>query len=223
MAKILVVDDDVELCSLIEDYLVSQNHSVDVMHDGEGAIESLRMNTYDVIILDWEMPKLTGIEVCKKYRSMKGETPVIMLTGKKMLDDKISGLDAGADDYVTKPFEIAEISARIRALLRRPAAVKSNILTARDLVLDTDRMCVHRAEEELYFVPKELALLEFFMRHPNHVFSSEALINRVWPSDSEASPDTVRTYINKLRKKIDKPGEDSIIRTVHGLGYRFEP
>lgn len=223
MARILVVDDDVELCSLIEDYLVSQNHSVDVAHDGEEATVSLKINAYDVIILDWELPKLTGIDVCKRYRSLKGESPVIMLTGKKLLDDKISGLDAGADDYVTKPFEIAELSARIRALLRRPAAVKSNVLTARELVFDTDKMSVHLAGEELYFVPKELALLEFFMRNPNHVFSSEVLINRVWPSDSEASPDTVRTYINKLRKKLDKPDSESFIRTVHGLGYKFEP
>lgn len=222
MAKILVVDDDTELAGLVQDFLVAENHSVDMVHDGREAADRLKFYQYDVVILDWDLPKLSGIETCKQFRASGGATPVIMLTGKKMVEDKITGLDAGADDYVTKPFEMGELSARIRALLRRPAAATGNILRARDLVLETDKVRLTRNGQEIYLVPKELALLEFLMRHPDYVFSSEALINRVWPSDSEASPDTVRTYINKIRKKLDREGEPSYLRTVHGLGYKLD-
>jgi DNA-binding response OmpR family regulator len=222
MPKVLVVDDNTELAVLIHDFLLAENHAVDMVHDGQEAADRLKYYSYDVVILDWDLPKLSGVEVCKSYRASGGATPVIMLTGKKELEDKITGLDAGADDYLTKPFEMGELSARIRALLRRPAAATGNTLKVRELVLETDKMRLTRGDEEIYLVPKELALLEFLMRHPDHVFSSEALIARVWASDSEASPDTVRTYINKLRKKLDRPGEQSYLRTVHGLGYKLE-
>lgn len=222
MAKVLVVDDDVALANLIQDFLVAENHAVDTVHDGNDAHDRLKYYQYDIVILDWDLPKLSGVDVCKRFRQAGGVVPVVMLTGKKMLEDKIAGLDAGADDYVTKPFELGELAARIRALLRRPAAVTGHTLTVRELVLETDKMRLTRNGQEIYLVPKELALLEFLMRHPDHIFSSEALINRVWSSDSEASPDTVRTYINKLRKKLDRQGEPSYLRTVHGLGYKLE-
>jgi DNA-binding response OmpR family regulator len=138
------------------------------------------------------------------------------------VESRIEGLDAGADDYLGKPFELSELSARLRALLRRPAQYGGKILTVRSIVLETDTYRVTVDGKEVTLLPKEFALLEFLMRHPNQVFSSEALIDRVWPSDSEASPDTVRTYVNRLRKKLDVEGQSSAIRTIHGIGYKLD-
>jgi two-component system OmpR family response regulator len=173
--------------------------------------------------MDWNLPHMEGIDICKAFRLNGGTTPIIMLTGKREIDDKEAGLDAGADDYLTKPFHMKELGARIRALLRRPAAVVSQDLKARDISLDpvTHRVC--KGEKELDILPKEFALLEFLMRHPKQVFSAEALIERVWPTDSEASSGSIRTYVNRLRSKIDSEGQNSLITTVHGIGYRLDP
>jgi len=144
-----------------------------------------------------------------------------MLTAKTATGEKISGLDAGADDYLTKPFDVGEVSARVRALLRRPAALTGNVLKLGQIVLERDTHRVTKTGEEIQLLPKEFALLEFFMRHPSQVFSAEALLDRVWASDSEASPETIRTYIKRLRQKIDNKETPSLIQTVHGVGYKF--
>ena len=222
MAKILVVEDDRELAGVIEDWLKADNHSVDVAHDGRDASYRMRQYQYDLAILDWELPEMSGVEVCKKYRAGSGTMPVIMLTGRKATEDKISGLDAGADDYLTKPFELGELSARVRALLRRPSQFTGGTLKVRNLTLESETFRVTIDDKEVYLLPKEFALLEFLMRHPGQVFSSEALIERVWPSDSEASPDTVRTHLTRLRKKLDQEGQPPLFRTVHGMGYKLD-
>lgn len=222
MAKILLVEDDPEVCEVVTDWLVDEHYTVDVVNNGAEAIERLRFDKYDVLIFDWQLPDLTGIEICKKFRSKGGNTPVLMLTGKSEITDKETGLDAGADDYLTKPFHPRELSARVRALLRRSGDLKQNVLSCGDLELDPQGFKVTKGGKEVALLPKEFALLEFFLRHPNQVFSPEALLDRVWSAESEASPDTIRVHITKLRGKIDTEGQPSNIKTIHRQGYKWE-
>ena len=222
MAKILIVEDDTELAEKVREWLVHDRYVVDVVHRGNEATDYLSIYQYDAIILDWELPDTTGIDVLKQYRNSGGKSPVLMLTGKKEIDDKEIGFDSGADDYLTKPFHFQEVSARIRALLRRPAVFAGNKLKAGNVILEMDRRSVTRDGEPIHLSPLEFALLELFIRYPSKVFSHEALLDRVWSSDSTASVDTVRTCIKALRKKIGSDNEPSIIRTVHGVGYRLE-
>lgn len=223
MPKILVVEDERALSDVVVDYLSAQNYEVDLVEDGKEALDRLKFYSYDLVVLDWQLPNMEGPDICRSFRSAGGATPVIMLTGKREVDDKEVGLDAGADDYLTKPFHMKELAARVRALLRRPAQVISKDLKARDISLDPATHKVMKGEKVLDILPKEFALLEFLMRHPNQVFSAEALIDRVWPTDSDSSPGAIRTYVNRLRNKIDSEGEASMIATVHGIGYRFDP
>lgn len=222
MAKILLVEDEPDLSELVGEWLKAEHHVVEIVANGEDAVDRLRFYKYDIVILDWMLPQKSGIEVCKQYRSTGGTTPILLLTAKKHVDEKEAGLDAGADDYLTKPFEMKELSARIRALLRRPQAFSGSKLQVGDLSLEPNTFKVMRGQDEINLLPKEFALLEFLMRHPNQVFSAEALLDRVWSSDSEASPETIRTYIKRLRKKIDVDGQASILSTVHGVGYKLD-
>lgn len=223
MARILVVEDSPEVANSVKDWLTAENHSVDLATDGQEALYYLKGAEYDVVVLDWELPKLSGIEVCKQYRASGGKSPVIMLTGKRDVDDRITGLDAGCDDYLPKPFQSRELSARIRALLRRPAAMlEGNTLKVGKLMMETDKKRVFLDGKEVYLLPKELQVLEFFMRHPGQVFNAEAIVARVWPADSEATPDVIKVHVSRLRKRLDTKGEESMFRTVHGLGYKLE-
>lgn len=222
MAKILIIEDDLDVAGMIEDWLVHQEkHVVEKVTTGCDAMDRLKFYFYDLIILDWELPDLSGIEILKRYRGSEGMVPVLMLTGKSAIDEKEMGLDSGADDYLTKPFDGKELSARIRALLRRSSGKATNILKAQDVTLDPVSHAVTKAGKLIELLPKEFALLEFFLRHPDEVFSLEALLDRVWKSESDSSPDTVRTTIQRLRKKIDQEGEPSMIGTIHRVGYQL--
>jgi DNA-binding response OmpR family regulator len=223
MAKILLVEDDRQLCTLIIDTLQGEGHVIDAVHKGPEGLERLRFYKYELVILDWELPGMSGPEICQEFRSKGGTSPVLMLTGKKEIEDKEVGLDAGADDYLTKPFHFKELTARIRALMRRPAPVLETVLKVGDITLNPVSRQVYRGDEQLNLQPKELALLEFFMRHPNQPFSSEAILDRVWSSESDAAPDTVRIQIMRLRHKIDSDGKESMIRTLHRVGYMMVP
>lgn len=223
MAKIIIVEDDRELAGVLQDWLVSEHHVVDTIDNGSEADQLLRHYAFDLIVLDWDLPGMPGVDVCRNFRSRGGQTPILMLTGKGEIKDKTMGLDAGADDYLTKPFHPDELSARVRALLRRPAPVSAtNELKAGDLVLEPSTYRVTRGGKEVRLLPKEFALLEFLMRHPNVVFSADALIDRVWSTESDASPDTVRTNIKRLRQKIDADELRPVIVTVHGVGYKLD-
>ena len=222
MAKILIVEDDVDLSYNIKRFLMSENHAVEVMADGAETLEHLRFYQYDLIVLDLMLPgSLSGLDVCKQYRASGGVTPILILTGKTKIEDKEIGLDLGADDYLTKPFHLRELSARLRALLRRAPQLRENTLSCGYVSIDLAKHKVLRETEEIHLLPKEYALLEFLMRHQEQVYSPEALLDRIWPSSSDVSPDSVRTYIARLRSKIDIDGKPSIIQNVHGVGYKM--
>lgn len=222
MAKVLVVEDDVALGKMVRDWLSLEHHNTELVADGAEGLSRVKVYDYDLLILDWELPGAPGIEILKAYRARGGLAPVLMLTGRGSVNDKEMGLDAGADDYLTKPFHAKELTARLRALLRRPEGYLGDILKVGAISLDRTNYRVMRGTEEIKLLPKEFALLEFFMRNPNRVFAPEALLNRVWASESEATIDALTTCIKRLRKKLDVDGQESLIKTVHGVGYKIE-
>ncbi len=223
MAKILVVEDDPGVLENVAQLLESLNHVVDKATDGTYALDLLCLSGYDMVILDWDIPKQSGLEVCRKYRADSGKAPVLMLTGKNAVDQKEQAFDIGADDYLTKPFEGRELAARVRALLRRPHTLRTDALVAGHVTLEPASRSVSVNGASTKLLPKELALLEFLMRHPNQVFSADALLTRVWTAESDASPDTVRKNITRLRQKIERAEFPALIHTVFGLGYQLIP
>lgn len=222
MAKILIVEDERDLCGLVRNWLTREKHLVEEAENGLDALTQLGLSKFDVIILDLMLPGMNGMEVCRRYRQQLGYTPILMLTAKNTVEDKEAGLDAGADDYLTKPFHLKELAARVRALLRRGQSQPDNNLKVKDITIDTNQCLVKKASQVVHLLPKEYRLLEFLARHPNHVFSAEELLASVWESDTPALLDTVRGHIKRLRKKLDTPGAESIISTIYGLGYKIE-
>jgi DNA-binding response OmpR family regulator len=221
MAKIFLLEDEKPLADIVMDWLTSQNHMVDWVNLVNEAKIRLKIYPYDLVILDVNLPDGNGMDVCRDFRSNGGTTPILMLTGRNKVQEKAAGLDAGADDYLTKPFHMDELAARVRALLRRPAVFVGNVLKFEGLELNTGTHRVTKDGTEIQLLPKEFALLEFLMRHSGQVFSADALIERLWPTDSDASPDAIRIYITRLRNKIDVKGTPSLISTMRGVGYRL--
>ncbi len=219
MSKILLVEDELDLLELTSIALSARGYRVHKCNSGDEALGILRVFKFDLIILDWMMPEITGLEVLKQYREMGGNLPVLMLTAKASADDKELGLDSGADDYLTKPFEIKELSARVRALLRRPANVSNTVLESGNIRIDPASCRVEKSGTEIHLRPKVYDLLTFFMRHPDQVFTAEALMERVWMDDSTASPDTVRTHIKLARQSVHENGVPDLIETIRGKGY----
>lgn len=222
MAKILLLDDDKALCDVVQDWLEDKKHIVEVAHDGLEGMDLLEFSNYDLVILDINMPGMNGIEICRKMRAAGIQSMVLMLTGKDTIVDKEIGFGVGADDYLTKPFNIKELMARAQALLRRSSPLIDKTLKAGDISLDLATFTVWRDGQKIALSKIEFALLEFFMRHPKQVFSQEALLASVWPSDSEISTETVRTTLKRLRAKIDLEGKPSLIQNIHGVGYVLE-
>jgi DNA-binding response OmpR family regulator len=218
MTKILVVEDDPALSETIVEWMEAEGYHVQPVLDGSEAMDFLRTLPFDVVILDWNLPKMTGVQICKLYRASGGNAGVLMLTGMNQTRDKIEGLDSGADDYLTKPFDIEELCSRVKALLRRSREFVGNTLAIGPLQLDTKSHRVTNDGVVLDLKPLEFALLEYFMRHPDQVVTAEALINSVWPNDTEASVDAVYTCINRLRKKLNN---DALIRNMRGVGYQL--
>jgi DNA-binding response OmpR family regulator len=222
MSKLLLVEDDADFLNRLEEYLKSQRYTVDSATTGDAGLEKLKFFQYDVIVLDWNLPGISGVDLLKEYRATGGKTPVLMLTGRDQVADKALGLDSGADDYLTKPFSLLELAARIRALLRRPQHVQQATLMAGDLELDTVSRAVFVDGKKVELLPLEFGVLEFLMRHPNRVVGHNELVERVWKSDSNATAEAVRTLMVALRKKIGVAGKQSLIKTVHGLGYKLD-
>lgn len=221
MSKILLVDDDVQLAQLVSDSLELAKFVVDYASDGTDGYDRLRLYQYELAILDVNLPGMSGVEICRQYRERGGMIPILMLTGRTAISERTEGLDSGADDYLTKPFAVPELLSRVRALLRRPAALASEVLESRGLRLDVRSAVVTRDGAPLSLLPKELALLTFFMRNPGRVFSTADLLERVWSSESDATEVAVSQCILRLRKKIDDSQLQSKIETIRGVGYKF--
>lgn len=221
MAKILIVEDDVSFGQGLVDWLEFEKNEVTWRTDGVAGLEELKGgHDFDIIILDIEMPKMNGLEVCKRYRDGGGTTPILMLTGKNALTDKVNGLDCGADDYLTKPFHPRELSARLKAVARRPSGMLPTILSAGNISLNTQSCQVLKEGQEVKLQRMEYAVLEFLMKNAGKVYSPNDLLNAVWTAESDRSPETIRTCIKKIRDKIDVAGKESVIQNVHGVGYK---
>ncbi len=222
MAKILLVDDDPKIADLVQDWLKAEGHMIELAATGGDASSRLRVYEYDLIILDRTLPDAEGSSICSEFRGRGGSTPILMLTGKRLIEEKQEGFDAGADDYLVKPFNIKELSMRVNALLRRPAQFAGSAIKLKNLVLDSKAHTLSRNGRQIVLLPRDFKLLEFLMRHPDQFFTAEALIERVWPADAEASPEALRQAVRRLRKKVDLQEGDSLITSVHGLGYKID-
>ncbi len=220
MAKILLIEDDVELAGTVSKWLKLERHSVDVVGDGNDGLAFALNGSYEILVVDVQLPGMNGFEIVRNYRESGSKVPIIMLTGKSHIDDKETGFEAGADDYLTKPFSVRELVARIKALLRRPRAF-DNDFSIGNLTLNSGSRRIMKNGEEINLLPIDHSVLEFLMRHPNEVFSAETLIARVWPTDKFPSTDAVRSSIKRIRSAIDVDGQDSIIETISKVGYRL--
>ena len=212
MLKVLLIEDDKDLADAITEFLQGERYRVEVCADGQEGLNRLKHYEYDVVILDWGLPKTSGLDVCKEVRHARNDTPIIMLTGKKAVDEKEQGLDAGADDYVVKPVHMKELAARIRAVVRRRTSQHTNTLEIGALKLDEKSHSVTLDDSPLNLLPKEFQVLELFMRYPDRVFTTEELTERVWTDDSNVSQEAIRTCIARLRKKISS--QDSAGPTI---------
>jgi len=199
-----------------------EHYTVDVAYDGEEALEKAEINTYDLIILDIMIPKIDGIEVCRKIRENKIDTPIIMLTAKDTVEDRVRGLDAGADDYLAKPFAFGELVARIRALLRREKAVKSTRLQVGDLVMDPATHEVLRGGKEISLSSKEYRLLDYMMRRPGHVCTRTMIGEHIWGYNFTDDSNVIDVYISYLRRKIDTGFKKKLIHTIRDVGYKIQ-
>jgi DNA-binding response OmpR family regulator len=222
MPKILILEDDKSLSEVLSESLQSAGHSVEVSNDGSDAASRLRTYEYDLVVLDWDVPIMSGIEVLKQFRSRGGKTPILMLTGKSEIDEKELGFESGVDDYLTKPFELREFKSRIKALLRRPKDMSSQTLKILDIVLDPSLFKVTKAGKEVSLSKKEFAILEFLLRNPKQVYSAEALLRCVWTADETVGQETVKTHIKNIRAKLDTPGKPSLVTTIFGVGYKVD-
>jgi heavy metal response regulator len=217
--RLLVVEDEKKVASFIKQGLAEEGYAVDVALDGQEGLEMARDPVHDLIILDISLPKMDGLQVLKKLRQQKVNTPVLLLTVRATIEDKVLGLDAGADDYLTKPFAFQELVARVRALLRRRTETEPALLQVADLTLDPARRIVSRAGEKIDLTSKEFALLEYFMRNPGRVLPRTMIIEHVWNYDFDTMTNIIDVYVNYLRKKIDSGREPKLIHTVRGVGY----
>ncbi len=220
--KLLIVEDEHKIANLIKQGLEQEHFTVDVAYDGTSGYD-LASEYHDLIILDRLLPGMDGLEICKKLRGQGNHTPILMLTAKGQVIDRVEGLNSGADDYLTKPFAFEELLARIKALIRRPKTTEGHTFGVEDLTLDTDTYEVKRGKTQIILSSKEFALLEYLIRHPNRTLTKEQIIDHVWSYDANILPNTVEVFVGYLRNKIDRPFKDKkeLIHTVRGFGYKI--
>jgi two-component system copper resistance phosphate regulon response regulator CusR len=220
--RLLVVEDERRLANFISRALRENAYAVDVADSGEKALEMASFASYDGILLDIRLPGVTGIEVCRGLRRMENDIPILMLTARSLVEHRVEGLDAGADDYLTKPFALEELLARVRALLRRRLNSGGSVLTHADLELDRRRRRVARAGRSISLTAKEFAILEFLMLRAPEVVTRSEMIEHVWDTHFDSETNLVEVYINRLRNKISPEHTSKLIHTVHGMGYRLQ-
>lgn len=219
--RILIIEDNHRLNNSLRMSLMDDGYAVDSAFDGDEGEDMAQLVPYDAIILDILLPKKDGLEVCRSLRNMRVNTPILMLTARDTVEDRVKGLDSGADDYLVKPFAINELRARLRALLRRESSDRSSLLTVNDLVVDPATHFVERAGQKVDLTAKEYALLEYFMRNPNRLITREMAETHIWSYDFENTSNVVDVYVRRLRRKIDDPYEVKLFETVRGSGYRL--
>ncbi|HSP07705.1 MAG TPA: response regulator transcription factor [Acidobacteriota bacterium] len=216
--RILVVEDEKGIARFICDGLQEEGFAVDVASDGVKGLELAQVNDYDLLLLDWMLPGVSGVEICRQYRKEGGTAPIIFLTARDTVQDTVFGLQAGASDYIKKPFQFEELLARVRVQLRDRASA-SNTLQLDDIVIDMDRHQVLRGEREITLTPKEFALLEFLVRNKGKVCTRTRIIEHVWDMNFESDTSVIDVYVNYLRKKLHTPDGKNYIQTVRGVGY----
>jgi DNA-binding response OmpR family regulator len=221
--RILVVEDEVKIAQAIKKGLELKGFAVDVVHDGKTGLSHAVDADYDLVVLDRMLPGMDGVELCKQVREQGINTPILMLTARGTIGDRVEGLNSGADDYLVKPFSFDELIARVKALLRRPPEHTGTVITLDDLSMDTTTYEVSRGETPIKLSHKEYALLEYFMHHKGQVITKDMIINHVWDEDAVVLPNTVEVYIGYLRNKIDRPFPQSkpLLHTLRGFGYKF--
>ena len=220
--NILIVEDETALAEAVEHILRKAGHSADRVADGQSALDYIRVGTYDLILLDIMLPKLDGLSVLRQMRSEGVQTPVLMLTARTTVPDKVAGLNAGADDYLTKPFDPEELLARVGAMTRRKGAIVLNEISFHDLVLDLNTVTLRCGSRDVQLSPKEFALAQLMLSEPNMTYSKDLLISRAWGLDSEATDNNVEAYISFLRKKLRYLGSEVTIKNLQKIGYRLE-
>ena len=220
--RILIAEDEVTIARALKVMLERNKYAVDVVYNGKDALDYIRTASYDALVLDIMMPGMDGLTVLREARALGITTPALFLTAKAEVEDRVTGLDAGADDYLPKPFDASEFLARVRALTRRSGAYVSSSLCFENTVLDRSQYLLKAASGEIRLNNKEFQLMELFLRHPHQIFSSEHLMEKVWGLDAEAEMDVVWTYIGFLRRKLRQIGADVEIRTIRGAGYALE-
>jgi DNA-binding response OmpR family regulator len=219
VTRVLVIEDEPRLRELIERALRAEGYAVASAEDGADGYAEARSGAYDAIVLDVMLPTMSGLEISLRLRRQGVHTRVLMLTARDTLEDRVAGLDSGADDYLVKPFAFEELLARLRALLRRRTVNGSQELRVDDLLLDLVRHEVRRGNREVALTAREFALLEYLMRHPGHTLSRDQIVDAVWPRDYAGGSNVVDTYVHYLRDKVDRPPARPLIRTVRGVGY----
>lgn len=221
--RILVIEDDHKIANAIKKGLEQESYAVDVSFDGKDGLGNALTFDYDLMVVDRMLPEVDGIKIVEMVRSKKINTPILFLTAKDKIADRVEGLNAGADDYLVKPFAFEELVARVRALLRRPQKVEDTVLQIADLTLDTIRFTVKRGDKEINLSSKEFALLEYMMRNPNRILTKDNIISHVWDYDADILPNTVEVYVGYLRNKIDRPFKNSpvLLHTSRGFGYKL--
>ena len=216
--RILIIEDDPAILKLLQRGLAYEGYTVDVATDGRGGLNLARDHAPDLVVLDWMLPGMDGLEVCHRLRT-GGAVPILMLTAKDTIQDRVQGLDAGADDYLVKPFNLDELLARIRALLRRTQTERVQVYQFADLTLDTSSRQVTRGQRLISLTAKEYDLMELFLRHPRQVLTREVIFDRVWGYDFGGESNVLEVYIRYLRQKLELGGEPRLIHTVRGVGY----
>jgi two-component system response regulator MprA len=217
--RVLVVDDDPAVCASIDRALRLEGYTVETAGTGQRALDSLMASQPDAVVLDLQLPDVDGIEVCRRLRAAGDDTPVLMLTARDAIDDRVQGLDAGADDYLVKPFALAELLARLRALLRRRSGNEGETLRFGDLTLDLGTREAHRGDRAFTLTRIEFDLLELFLRHPRQVLTRDIILERVWGYDFDSGTNSLAVYVGYLRRKTEADGETRYIHTVRGVGY----
>jgi DNA-binding response OmpR family regulator len=221
LVRILVIEDEINLSQIIKRGLTENGYSVDTAYDGEEGQYLAEITPYDLIILDIMLPKKDGFTVCRDLRNRRVNNPILMLTARDSVEDRVKGLDSGADDYLVKPFSFSELLARVRALLRRDIPSKTTRIQIHDLLMDTVTREVWKGPRKLELTTKEYSILEYFMRHPNIVVIRSMLEGNAWNYEFDGISNIVDVYIRRLRSKIDEEGSESFIQTIRGAGYRL--